>query len=296
MANNGIANTSLGAATFRLMEQYQPPERRLFDDPIVQNLVGAPIRAVMRFAAIRGLAIRQSDAITPGLYGLHICRTRFIDEAVQAALSQGIEQVVILGAGLDTRPYRLARMERVKVFEVDLPHVQEDKKRKIRKCLGEWPKHVTYVPIDFDRQSLTVLLPGAGYDPSKRTVFIWEGVTQYLSKEAIQQTLGFIGAAAPGSRLVFTYVPREVIERRSTLPGAGRMMDVMARRDSAWRSGLEPSDVASFLMPFHLELVRDIGSDHHQANYLEPLGRKLTVSQVERITEAVVMPRPNARG
>jgi methyltransferase (TIGR00027 family) len=115
MANQRVSNTALGAATCRLIEQFQPEETRLFCDAVVKDLVGAPIRALMRFKSLRKYTIQQTDAIMPGIYGVQICRTRFIDDALEEALSQGIGQVVLLGAGLDTRPYRLAGMERVSV-------------------------------------------------------------------------------------------------------------------------------------------------------------------------------------
>ncbi len=111
----------------------------MLHDPVVKDLVGAPIRVLMQFAGMRHFTIKQTDAIMPGIYGIQICRTRFIDEAVEKALSQGIGQAVILGAGLDTRPYRLAGMERVKVFEVDLSSVQQDKKKKLQKHFGRLP-------------------------------------------------------------------------------------------------------------------------------------------------------------
>src|SRR2546426_12023774 len=113
MANQRVGNTALGAATCRLIEQFQPEKTRLFDDPVVKDLVGTPILVLMQFASMRNYTIKQTDAIMPGIYGAQICRTRFIDDAIQAALLQGIGQVVILGAGFDTRPYRLAGMERV---------------------------------------------------------------------------------------------------------------------------------------------------------------------------------------
>src|ERR1700731_3177879 len=116
MANQRVSNTALGAAICRLIEQYQPENTRLFHDPLVKDLVGTPIRVLMQFSSMRNLTMQQMDAITPGIYGVQISRTHFIDDAVQNALSRGIGQVVILGAGLDTRPYRLAGIERAKVF------------------------------------------------------------------------------------------------------------------------------------------------------------------------------------
>lgn len=289
MANQRVSNTALGAATCRLIEQFEPEKTRLFYDPVVKDLVGILIGVLMQSKSMRNYTIKQTDAIMPGIYGVQICRTRFIDEVVEKALLQGIEQVVILGAGLDTRPYRLAGMERAQVFEVDLPSMQETKKKRLRKHFGRLPANVTFVPIDFDKESLEAVLSAAGFDSSKPTPFVWEGVTQYLSEEAVRRTLAFVGTSAPGTILVFTYVLQSIIEGHSGLPGAEKLLDVVAKRGSAWLFGLNPSSVASYLSPFHLNLIADVGNAEYQARYLEPLGRRLVVSECERIAQATVI-------
>lgn len=288
MANQRVSNTALGAATCRLIEQYQPENTRLFDDPLVEDLVGTLIRALMHFASMRNMTIQQMDAITPGIYGVQVARTRFIDDAVRDAHALGIEQVVILGAGLDTRPYRLTEMEHARVFEVDLPSVQENKKKKLLKHFGRMPEQVTFLPIDFDKESLGAVFSGTSFNPASPAIFVWEGVTQYLAEEAVRRTLAFVGQSAPGSILVFTYVLQSFIERRSDIPGAEKMMNMMARRGSPWLFGLEPSSVASYLLPFHLRLITDVGHEEHQARYFKLVGRKLVVSEVERIAHATV--------
>ncbi|MGD0857304.1 MAG: SAM-dependent methyltransferase, partial [Dehalococcoidia bacterium] len=166
MAKQSVSNTALGAAICRLIEQYEPEETLLFSDPIVKDLVGAPIRLLMRSARMRNFTVRQTDAAATGIYGAQICRTRFIDDVIQPALLEGIGQVVILGAGFDTRPYRLPGMERVIVFEVDLPAVQNNKKNRLKKHYGHLPKNVIFIPIDFDTQSLETILTSSAFDPS----------------------------------------------------------------------------------------------------------------------------------
>jgi methyltransferase (TIGR00027 family) len=282
-------NMALGPAVYRLIEQFQPEETRLFNDPVVKYLVGTPTRALVQFACIRNYAIKRSDAIMQGIYGAQICRTRYIDDAVEAALSQGIRQLVILGAGFDTRPYRLAGMEHVNVLEVDLPSVQEDKKKKLKKHFGRLPEHVTFIPIDFDTQSLEDVLTREAFDPSRPVVFVWEGVTQYISEEAVRRTLAFVGKSAPGSILIFTYVLKSIIERRPNISGADKMMDYMAKNNIPWIFGLEPSSVPSFLKPFHLKPIADVGNAEYQAQYLKPLGRTLVVTLAERIVQATVI-------
>jgi methyltransferase (TIGR00027 family) len=236
---------------------------------------------------MRNFTVKQTDAVGTGIYGAQICRTRYIDDTVQAALSKGVVQLVILGAGFDTRPYRLSGLERVKVFEVDLPAVQEDKKKKLQKSLGRLPENVTFIPIDFDTQTMEAVFIGTAFDPSKPAVFIWEGVTQYISGQAVRQTLSFVGKSAPGSLIVFTYVLKSIIERRSDIPGADHMMDVVAKQ-APWVFGLEPSNVSDFLKPFHLVLIEDVGNADYQERYLQPLERNLIVSEGERIAQAIV--------
>ena len=288
MAKQRVGNTALGAAICRLIEQFQPEDIRLFRDPVVKDLVSAPIRALMQSAGMRAYTVKQTDAIMPGIYGAQVCRTRAIDETVEQALSQGIGQVVILGAGLDTRPYRLAGIERARVFEVDLPSVQESKKKRLRKHFGRLPDQVIFVPIDFDQENLETALAGTTFDRSSPAVFVWEGVTQYLTEEAVRRTLAFVGTSAPGSILVFTYVLKSIIERRSDLPGATKLMETVAKRGGAWLFGLEPSEVASYLAPFHLTLNADVGNAEYQASYLKSLKRNLVVSECERVAQATV--------
>ncbi|HEX3049576.1 MAG TPA: SAM-dependent methyltransferase, partial [Aggregatilineaceae bacterium] len=199
-----------------------------------------------------------------------------------------IRQMVILGAGLDTRPYRLNGMDQVKVFEVDLPSVQNEKKKQIQKHFGQLPKNVSFVPIDFDTQALETVFADSAFDSSQPAVFIWEGVTQYISEAAVLKTLAFIGQSAPGSLLIFTYVLKSVIERRSSIDGADKIMDRVSKGNAPWVFGLKPADVPPFLKPFHLKLIADVGSADYQARYLKPLGRNLVVSQMERVVQAVV--------
>jgi len=288
MAKQRVGTTALGAAICRLIEQYQPEETRLFHDPLLKDLVGTPGRVLMQRAGIRNLMLRQMDIIAPGIYGSQIFRTRVIDDTVQGALARGIGQVVILGAGLDTRPYRLTGIQQAHVFEVDLPAVQEEKKKKLRKRYGHLPIHVTFLSLDFNTQLLHAVLSGTAFDPASPTVFVWEGVTQYLSEQAVRQTLAFVGASAPGSILVFTYILKSLIERRSGIAGAESMLDRMVKQGSPWLFGLEPADLASWLQPFHLEVLADVGSTDAQANFFKPLRRELAVSEMERIAQATV--------
>jgi O-methyltransferase involved in polyketide biosynthesis len=141
--------------------------------------------------------------------------------------------------------------------------------------------------MDFDTQTLEAVFAGTAFDPSRPAVFVWEGVTQYLSGEAVRRAVSFVGKSTPSSVIVFTYVLKSIIERRSGVPDADKMMDAVAKY-APWVFGLDPSSVPAYLEPFHLALVADVGNADYQEKYLQPLKRTLIVSEGERIVQAVV--------
>ena len=139
-----------------------------------------------------------------------VSRTRYIDEALEEALADGARQIVVLGAGFDSRAYRFrGRLGGVRFFEVDYGPTQECKRRRLQEIFGSLPTHVMYVALDFTRDELPTQLRKHGYSAKERTLFIWEGVTMYLPAAAIQSTLRTIrDHAAPGSTVVFDYLLR----------------------------------------------------------------------------------------
>ena len=146
----------------------------------------------------------------PGTLGAILCRTRYLDDVVRRLLAQGLEQLVILGAGFDTRAYRIAALDRIQVLELDLPGSVRLKRIRLEKVLGAVPGHVTLVGIDFDWQALGAVLQDAGFQGGSKTLFLWEGVTQYLTAEAVKGTLEFVSAV--GGAVAFTYVPQGIID------------------------------------------------------------------------------------
>jgi methyltransferase (TIGR00027 family) len=187
---NNSGQTAFPVATMRAFEQYQPEDRRLFDDPVVAALLNTPFRWMIRSALIRNGLLMMCNGVAAGVYGLQICRTRYIDDILKTAMADGIGQAVILGAGFDTRPYRILGIDRLSILEVDLPNIQKIKKHRIQQCLGSLPSHVHYVSMDFNVQSLEDVLPADWLDPAKPVLFIWEGVTQYLSRDATYHVFG----------------------------------------------------------------------------------------------------------
>jgi methyltransferase (TIGR00027 family) len=210
----------------------------------------------------------------PGLYGGMVCRTRYIDDALRAALPC---DVIILGAGLDSRPYRMGELANARVVEVDQPAVIVAKQKMTRRLGG----HVEYVPIDFDTERLDDRV-----DVRSKTFFIWEGVTQYVTRAAVDAVLRWVARAPRGSEIVFTYVPAEVIEGRSTRFGVEAAKSASKR--APWITGFEPAHLGEELRQFGLELLEDVGAAEHRVRYLEPIGRSLSVFEIERVARARV--------
>jgi methyltransferase (TIGR00027 family) len=282
MAGNPAAQTASGPMVLAAVEQYEEPERRLVQDDLAYAFLPKGLRALVattRLSAVRRAMIGATERSGPGLWANLACRKRFIDEKLDESLAD-IDAVVILGAGLDTRAYRLAHRGDIPVFEIDLPVNIERKKATVRRVLGGLPPSVRLVSVDFERDDLAAELEKHGYRADSRTFFIWEGVTQYLTEDAVRATLCCLQTAAAGSRLVFTYVRRDFIDGEN-LYGAKSAYRRFRVRRQIWHFGLRPDDVSGFVAEYGWRLVENAGPEYFVRNYIGPTGRSLTASQLE---------------
>ncbi|HJQ84655.1 MAG TPA: SAM-dependent methyltransferase [Candidatus Binatia bacterium] len=276
-------------ALFRALETVRPARTRLFEDPLAAQFLGALFRTVLLLGRLPG----GVDAITwiierrwGGPLGSGVCRTRYIDDALSAAVRGGVEQVVLLGAGFDARPYRLAGIERARVFEVDHPATQAVKRARLA---GAIPRHVTFVPVDFARDRLDDAMAAGGFRRDRRTFFLWEGVTNYLDAAAVDATLGWIAAAGgPGSELLFTYVDRAMLDGSRAFEGAAEGRATVGRFGEPFTFGLDPATIDAYLAARGLDLVEDVAAPDYRTRYLRPLGRTLKLWEFYRAARARV--------
>src|SRR4051794_12661784 len=187
----------------RAVESLKPPAERVVDDPWAQLFVSpAGRRALAAWSgSLTGRVLRQLGAVGTSYVPL---RHRFIDEHLVAALDEGVEQVVLLGAGYDTRAYRFAdQLAGRPVFEVDLAAISRAKVATIERNRERFPvANVVPVEIDFESQSLADVLPQAGFTVGAPTFFVWEGVPMYLTRAAVKATLtGVHELGGDGSRI-----------------------------------------------------------------------------------------------
>src|SRR5262245_30389757 len=276
MRRGQASRTAEFMALFRALESSRPPRRRLFEDRFAQLFLRLPLRLVLHLARLplgRGLIPRLIDSRWPGARSSAVARTCFIDDALRAALRDGVEQVVILGAGFDCRAYRTPGIERARVFEVDHPDTLAEKRRCLRQVFPTAPPHVQFVAADFNQRQLEAIMADGRYDPARRTFFIWEGVTNYLTAPAVDVTFRWF-AAARGSQVVFTYVHRRVLDDPQAFEGTATLFRTLRRTREPWTFGLDPAEVPGYLAVRGLDLIEDLGAVDYRSRYLTGQGRE----------------------
>jgi methyltransferase (TIGR00027 family) len=245
-------------ALFRALESMRPARSRLFYDPYAPIFLHGWRRAVWPVAQIgpgHRAAERLLDRNAPGARASGIARTKWIDDAVTEALEIA-PQLVLLGAGYDTRAYRLAAAQRRITFELDQAETSLAKQAALNSRAVPRVGDVRFVTIDFSSQSLKVL-SDAGFDHEQPACFVWEGVTNYLSAEAIDDVLREVRRAAPGSTLIFTYVHRDVLDHPASYYGAERLTSRLRAFGEPWTFGLLPDEIEAFLSDRGLRLTAD---------------------------------------
>lgn len=281
MARNPAAQTAYGPMMLAAVEHHERPGRRLIDDDLATPFLPARMRwlvAALRPALLRRAFIAAMDRAGPGLWANLTCRKRFIADRLDEA-DQDVDAVVILGAGLDTLAYRTARHTRIPIFEVDQPVNIARKAAAVRRVLGALPLSVRLVALNFEHDDVLTALVEHGYQTSFRTFFVWEGVTQYLTESAVRATLAGLRAAAPGSRLVFTYVRQDFIDG-SNRYGTPRLYHRVGA-GKLWHFGLQTEQVADFLAGYGWRLIEQAGPEQMVQRYVEPTGRYLSASDLE---------------
>jgi methyltransferase (TIGR00027 family) len=203
------SGSAAGVAMMRAIETLKPEAVRICDDPYAHTMFqGGFMYGLVKWMIETGLY----DRLAPGAVSFVVSRERYIDDFLKTCLSGGLDQVVLLGAGYDTRPYRIPGIEKTRVFEIDQAATQEDKLKRLEKVIHLLPANVTFLPMDFNTQSLEERLKSAGYNEGNKTLFIWQGVTYFLTTAGVENTLAFIANhSGPGSAVIFDYFYNEIL-------------------------------------------------------------------------------------
>jgi len=248
-------------AMHRAVEMLFPEEERVCEDRLAVRFLSPEWAALLkdrdRLIAFAGEAAKR----LPGINGAVVARVRFLDELVAQAAREGLAQLVILGAGYDTRAYRIAGIENTRVFEADDSVTQRVKMQKMEEILGKKPAHVAFVPVEFTKGDLGARLREGDFDPAKRTLFIMEGLSFYLPPETFDAILAFIAeGCGPQSTVAFDYLPPEVIDGTCERPEAKNSRTEVAGYGEPYRFGLESGKAAAFLAERGLDLKRNVNA------------------------------------
>ncbi|MEE8577301.1 MAG: class I SAM-dependent methyltransferase [candidate division Zixibacteria bacterium] len=229
-----FARWSAGAKAFELS---LPPSKRVITDPYAPYYDGQVGMEMVRAMALVNPSVRKAIVL----------RARFIDDYAREPLRSCFEQVVLLGAGYDSRYLRIEDFHAARVFELDLESTQTIKKALTRRLLGRLPANVTYVPIDFSKDSVTEKLIKAGFQCHKKTLFIWEGVTLFLNQDIIAETLGKLKELGPNNRITFDFVPTELVDDATDYQGNRQLIQLCASIKEPLTFGCSPDRMRSIL-------------------------------------------------
>ena len=230
------------------------------------------------------------ESVTPGVCGAVLARSEFIDRCLEKAIEDGIDQLVILGAGFDTRTLRLEALNHLSgIFELDYPATQKVKIDTLRRHPHGLPGHVTYIGIDFEMERLDVVLLKSGYRSDARSLFIWEGVTYYIPAPAVDRTLAFIAShSGHGSALVFDYFSPAVASGACTCREAVGLRESLKRFGEAITSGIDPQTVTAFLAARGFDLIINQPATQYRDVYFSRATRQRPVSEIFYFVHAAV--------
>ena len=287
--------TAQGVAKQRLIETIAGPDKRVINDPYADSFViGSGFIKLMGHKLNAWL----SEKLAPGFHEHLIARTKFIDELIEKSAVNGIEQYVILGAGYDSRAHRLELPSSLKIFEVDQPEVSDNKLAKLPKELPN-SENVTYVNIDFSYQSLTDQLISVGFDQEKSTIFTLEGVSQYITKEAVSSTIKELASLTRDTNSIFfmSYVDELLDKNPEACFGEGYpnpakkaslIKGLSAKVGEPWISFYSCAEIEDLLLQNGYSIQENVTLEDLNSLYFSPVGRTLNENQIFKLEHFVV--------
>ena len=287
--------TAQGVAKQRLIETLAKPGTRIINDPYADRFViGASFIKLMGHK----LNVWLTQKVAPGFHEHLISRTRFIDDLIQKMAASGVEQYVILGAGYDMRAHRLKLPSSLKVFEVDQPEVQIRKRSKLPKELPN-SENVTYVTVDFTHQSLSKELMASGFDQNKSTIFTLEGVSQYITKQAVSSSIKEMAMLTQkaGSVFFISYVNEllngnpEVCFGKGYPKAAARVKlikTLAAKAGEPWISFYRNDEIETVLLQNGYAMRENLTLEDLNSQYFTPVGRTLPENYLFNLEHFVI--------
>lgn len=290
MHGNQPSITAENNAALRTLESMRPANERICFDPYAKYFVSDTLQQANNIYSALVERVSDWEKRFPGTCDAVIARTRFIDDCLEVAVEEGLEQLVVLGAGYDTRALRFERLKgNVAVFELDHPATQKTKLKRYRQNLRTIPDHIVFIPVNFEKEEFDQKLFDHGYSSKMKSFFIWEGMTYYVPASAIDKTLSFISDNAPeGSSVVFDYIPPAVANGTSHLMGAVDLRASLKKLGEEFVFGIDPDSIKKFLIKRGFDLVKNLTAKDCRQLYFKESNRNRRVSDMFVFAQAKV--------
>lgn len=281
-------------AAGRAMESIKPEGERICYDPYAIHFIGKEslryFELLSRNSETAKSIMEHFERLYPGVYNSSVAKVRYFDDFVRTSADKGLEQLVILGAGYDTRAYRIEKLkEKVKVYEVDHPDTQSVKMEKIKEIFGSLPDHVVYVPVDLVTENLDQRLMQHGYDRSQKTLFVMEGLTCYIPPKAVDEILSFIVKnSAKGSAVIFDYFSESLVNGTCELEVGKNLRNFVEQYNESFQFGIKEGTVETFLAQRGFSQIKNVTSEDFKRAYFHGKNENKEVSSLLSVVHAVV--------
>lgn len=278
-------------ALHRVAESRKPEGERICYDPYAVYFVDPETLA---FAASNPEKTKEMseyyESLFPGLANSIRARVRYFDDFVKGSLDEGLRQLVILGAGYDTRAYRIEGLKgNVRVFEVDHPDTQSVKIEKVKEIFGALSDHVIYVPVDFETDNFGERLAAQGYDRSLKTLFLLEGLVMYIPPEAVDETLSFIAKnSGKGSTILFDYYPESVVDGTCEPEVGKNIRNYTKQQGEPLQFGIREGTVEAFLAERGFSRVQNVTAEEYKKMYFHGINKDREVCDLLFFAHAVI--------
>ncbi len=271
MQKDNPSRTAQYMALFRAIETVRPSQKRLFNDPFALIFLDNKLKLTVKISSIpflRRLIFKIIQNKAPGALSSGIARTKYIDDLLEQTISDGVKQVIILGAGFDTRALRLNFLKNISIIEIDHPDTSNIKIKKLENTIGNLPKNVKYYQLDFKKQNLTDLATEYNLNLDLPTTIIWEGVTSYLNQDSVNKTFEFIQKFSDKTYIIFTYIDKLVLENPQAFQGTEKLFKNLKKSEEPYTFGIQPDKLSEYLNKFELLLIENKSADDYRNKYL----------------------------
>jgi methyltransferase (TIGR00027 family) len=271
MHKNEGSERAENMAFYRALESTRPESKRLFTDDYAIHFLGSHFRFLCRMARFHLFNRTISNYVqrrTAGSLSSVVSSTRLIDDFLKRIVQNGVRQILVLGAGFDTRALRLDYLVQIPVIEVDFASISNKKQQILRQNRIVLPKNLRFIQINFEQQDLLAVLTEQGMDLTIPSCILWEGVCDFLRLDTVTAVFSALSRFAKGSALIFTYIDRQVLEDPGSFYGAEKLLKFKERTGVDWTFGFVPEELSSYLKKFDFRLISDQGAREFREKYM----------------------------